>query len=260
MMTGRKREAVFEKLRNLFGGAPGKGARPPTGVRPGGRAHRPAKPRSLKGAGREGGSPGAPHRSSRDAAPELELSQRSAAEIACPNCGEPMLAGWGTTCGKCRPNLVAPKTVFSIPAPIGLTGLPDRSASQTKDMTLGWLLVIRSVDKDKRGTLLELDTDSNVLSRGAVSLGPGDNVIVFEDTFMSNGHATVRRPATGAGTDAFTIRDRKDPPSVNGTFVNSHKLTPDEVVRLSDGDVIKLGATELLFKSLWLPGAASSRR
>jgi pSer/pThr/pTyr-binding forkhead associated (FHA) protein len=40
---------------------------------------------------------------------------------------------------------------------------------------------------------------------------------------------------------------------VNGTFVNSHKLTPGEVIRLADGDVLKVGATEMLFKSLWLP-------
>jgi len=35
-----------------------------------------------------------------------------AQEIPCPNCGEPMLPGWGTTCGKCRPTLVAAKTMF----------------------------------------------------------------------------------------------------------------------------------------------------
>jgi hypothetical protein len=35
--------------------------------------------------------------------------------------------------------------------------------------------------------------------------------------------------------------------------VNSHKLVKGEIVRLADGDIIKVGTTELLFKSLWLP-------
>jgi hypothetical protein len=172
-----------------------------------------------------------------------------------------MLAGWGTTCGKCRPNLVSPKTIFPGALSGGLPGaLGARSLSQASGMTLGWLLVIRSRDKDKRGTLVELDSDANLLSREGVSSGVGEKVIPFADTFMSIGHARVRRPATGERTDAFTIRDRKDPgPSANGTFVNSHKLTPEEVVRLSDGDVIKVGDTELLFKSLWLPSAVASR-
>jgi pSer/pThr/pTyr-binding forkhead associated (FHA) protein len=79
-------------------------------------------------------------------------------------------------------------------------------------------------------------------------------VVEFDDTFMSSGHAVLNRPNSGDRTDAFTIHDRDNPsPSVNGTFVNSHKLTPGEVIRLADGDVVKLGATEMLFKSLWLP-------
>jgi pSer/pThr/pTyr-binding forkhead associated (FHA) protein len=164
-----------------------------------------------------------------------------------------MLDGWGSTCGKCRPNLVSPKTIF----PGALMG---KSPSQSGGLTLGWLLVTRSIDEGKPGTLVELDSVNNVLTRAGLSLGTADKVIPFDDTFMSSGHALVRRPATSDRTDAFTIRDRKDPgPSANGTFVNSHKLAPDEVVRLSDGDIIKLGATELLFKSLWLPGAASPR-
>jgi hypothetical protein len=183
-------------------------------------------------------------------------SERKTAEIPCPNCGEPMLAGWGSTCGKCRPNLVAPKTIF----PGSLQGMSiGRSLARTAGITLGWLVVIRSMDKTQRGQLIDLDSDANILTR--VGVGPGaDKLIAFDDTFMSSGHAVVRRPPTGERTDAFTIRDRDDPgPSANGTFVNAHKLEGGEVARLSDGDIIKLGATELLFKSLWLPGAAPTR-
>jgi hypothetical protein len=186
-----------------------------------------------------------------------QLSERSTAEIACPSCGEPMLAGWGSTCGKCRPNLVSPKTIFPGSLPPELAG---QSSSRLAGMTLGWLIVIRSIDRGKRAALFELDGATNVLSRAGAEAGKSDKLIVLEDEFMSIGHAIVRRPAAGERTDAFTIQDRRDPgPSANGTFVNSHKLAPGEVIRLGDGDVIKLGATELLFKSLLLPGAAPSR-
>jgi hypothetical protein len=169
-----------------------------------------------------------------------------------------MLAGWGTTCGKCRPNLVSPKTIFPGALPIAMTG---RSPQQTGAMTLGWLIVIRSVDKAKVGSLVELDRGASVLSRAGSASGAAETFIEFEDTFMSSAHAVVRRPVSGERTDAFSIQDRKDPgPSANGTFVNSHKLDVGEVVRLSDGDIIKLGATELLFKSLWLPGAGAVPR
>ena len=175
----------------------------------------------------------------------------SVTEVACPNCGEPMLSGWGTTCGKCRPNLVSPKTMFLAP---GQVALPSQAAG---GMTLGWLVVLSSNDEAQRGALIEVDRPTLILSR-ADAAPPGDGVVKFEDSFMSSGHAILKRPQTGERTDAFTIRDREIPsPSVNGTFVNSRKLGAGEVVRLGDGDIVKVGTAELLFKSLWLPPVAS---
>jgi hypothetical protein len=125
-------------------------------------------------------------------------------------------------------------------------------------MTLGWIVVNRSLDATQSGVLIELDKPLVVLSRVGVPLGGTQRIVTFKDSFMSSGHALLRRPATGERTDAFTICDRQDPgPSANGTFVNSHKLVGGEVLRLSDGDTIKVGATELLFKSLWLPPAST---
>jgi hypothetical protein len=159
-----------------------------------------------------------------------------------------MLAGWGTTCGKCRPNLVAAKTMFFAP---GQVELPAQAAG---GMTLGWLIVIRTGDESQKGTLVELDADSTVLSRADAPPTGAAKLVSFDDGFMSSGHAVIGRPVTGEKTDAFTIRDRDRPgPSANGTFVNSHKLVKGEIVRLADGDIIKVGTTEMLFKSLWLP-------
>jgi hypothetical protein len=169
-------------------------------------------------------------------------------EIPCPNCGEPMLPGWGTTCGKCRPNLVAAKTMFLSDEQVAL---PAHAAGA---MTLGWLVVIRTTDETKRAQLIDLDRERVVLSRAGAAPTGSIRVVQFDDSYMSSAHAVIGRPATGDRSDAFTIRDRDNPaPSVNGTFVNSQRLGPGELVRLADGDVIKVGATEMLFKSLWLP-------
>lgn len=163
-----------------------------------------------------------------------------------------MFSGWGTTCGKCRPNLVAPKTLFLSGNDVG------QALRAAGGMTLGWLVVIRAAEENRQGTLVELDRPTVVLSRAGAPPSGADKLVEFDDSFMSSGHAVLRSPPGGNRDGAFTIADRDNPsPSANGTFVNAHKLEPGEVIRLSDGDVIKVGATELLFKSLWLPPAGS---
>jgi hypothetical protein len=213
---------------------------------------RPARPRSQAGLSQSPAGRGRTAPGGFDNLPGAPGGEPAVtAELACPNCGEPMLAGWGTTCGKCRPNLVSPKTMFLAP---GQVALPAQAPG---GMTLGWLVVLSTNDEAQRGQLIELDKPTLILSR-ADAAPAGDGVVKFEDSFMSSGHAVLRRPQTGERTDAFTIRDRDNPgPSVNGTFVNSRKLGPGEVVRLGDGDIVKVGTAELLFKSLWLPPVAS---
>ena len=61
------------------------------------------------------------------------------------------------------------------------------------------------------------------------------------DSELSSQHAEVRVDGTGA----FAI----DKGSTNGTTVNGDKLTPGVPHPLRDGDMIKLGSTELLYKS-----------
>jgi hypothetical protein len=189
---------------------------------------------------------------------EALAAERSGARAApveqpCPSCGEPMLASWGTTCGRCKPRLASPKTIM-LATPDDLVG--------SLSMTLGWLVVRKTPDAAQRGALVDLVDPVLVLSRAGA--GPtaeaGARQLEFADDFMSAGHAVLRRPPGLAPDEAFTLEDRKVPgPSANGTFVNGRKLTLGEAATLHDGDIVRVGTTELYFKSLWLPPAQAIR-
>jgi len=167
-------------------------------------------------------------------------------EQPCPNCGQPMLAAWGSTCGNCRPRMASPKTMF-------MSAVDDKGLVPVPGLSLGWFVVVSSLDTQYSGSLIELVTPVTILSRGSQENTSMETWIDLSDKFLSNGHAVVHRPGRDNQDEAFTIRDREVPgPSANGTFVNSHKLAPGEVVELSDGDIVRVGRTELMFKSLWL--------
>jgi FHA domain len=184
----------------------------------------------------------------RPAAPLDAKPQATPREIPCPNCGEPMLSGWGTTCGTCRPGLVAPKTLFLSRDSLAASGGMEA-------MTLGWLVVVSTLEQRQRGALLQLDQDRSVLSRGEGGPNAQPGLFEFSDIFMSSGHAIVTRPRTGDRRGAFSIREREGAPTANGTFVNSRRIPRGESVDLADGDEIKVGATQMVFRSLWLAGS-----
>jgi hypothetical protein len=157
-----------------------------------------------------------------------------------------MLAAWGSTCGNCRPRMAAPKTVF-------MSAVDGRGLVASPGLSLGWFVVVSSLDAQQSGRLIELTTPVTILSRGAQENTSMETWVDFNDKFISNGHALIYRPKQAKQDEAFTIRDREIPgPSANGTFVNSHKLAPGEAVELSEGDIVRVGRTELMFKSLWL--------
>jgi len=176
-----------------------------------------------------------------------------AVEQFCPNCGQPMLAGWGSSCGNCRPGISVPKTLYLPSAEIqGLAPAPG--------LCLGWFVFLQSPDEKRRGTPIELTAPISVLSRGARPRTASEEWFDINDECVSGGHAIVHRPRSSERNDSFTIRDRESPgPSANGTFVNSHKLEPGEILQLSEGDIVRLGTTELIFKSLWLPPSVPRR-
>ncbi len=164
-----------------------------------------------------------------------------------------MLASWGSSCGNCRPAMAAPKTLY-------LSASEVQGVLPAPGLSLGWFVFLQSPDEKRRGTLIELTAPISVLSRGLRRLEADVEWFDVDDDFMSGGHAVVHRPRGNERSDSFTIQDREEPgPSANGTFVNSRKLRPGEIAQLSEGDIIRLGTTELIFKSLWLPPSAPGR-
>jgi hypothetical protein len=172
------------------------------------------------------------------------LDQPAPEQQICPTCQAPLLVEWGPTCPRCRPKMAVAKTV-------ALTAADLRASI---GLSLGWLVVLDSPDKAWRGKLVELDQALIILSRSQRPPSQGTRCIVIDDGYMSTGHATIRRPFAATPQSAFVIADRKDPgPSSNGVFVNAVRLPAGENRELADGDIVRLGTTELIFRSLYLP-------
>ena len=185
----------------------------------------------------------------RSASPD-RLDRAPVEQQTCPNCSEPLLAEWGANCPRCKPKLAVSRTV----------ALSRLDLAAETGMALGWLVVLNSPDRPWRGRLVALDEMVTVLSRNDRPPTVGVRICAFEDGYMSAGHATIRRPVTAARETAFVLADRKDPgPSSNGVFVNSKRLPPGENRELADGDIVRLGTTELVFRSLWLPSEGAGR-
>lgn len=67
-----------------------------------------------------------------------------------------------------------------------------------------------------------------------------DNDIMISDSRASRYHARVTRRG-----ESFFLEDRS---SSNGTFVGDERLSPEIQRELTDGDVIRIGSTRLIFR------------
>jgi pSer/pThr/pTyr-binding forkhead associated (FHA) protein len=87
---------------------------------------------------------------------------------------------------------------------------------------------------DANGTVIALTESEYLLGRGR------DNQIQLQDLGISSRHARIY-----SGSEGYVIEDLK---SRNGTWVNSARV---EVAPLSDGDLLRLGATDLTYQVLF---------
>ena len=100
---------------------------------------------------------------------------------------------------------------------------------------LGFLVTVTG---RRKGGLHRLDGPRSLIGRSR-------GVQVFVDDSTAGGHhASIRCERVGeGGRGEFVLRDLD---SENGTYVNGRRIT--SMVVLKDGDVIRVGETELVFK------------
>ena len=104
-------------------------------------------------------------------------------------------------------------------------------------MAFGWLAF---VDGGRRGDVVTLE---------AMTVVGADQrcAIHLDDGYVSARHAEVFRIEQG-----YVLRDLR---STNGTHINNTKVTSGAEVRLVDGDIVKIGTTEMIFKTHLLDAA-----
>ena len=96
---------------------------------------------------------------------------------------------------------------------------------------VGWIVALNG---NQRGRDFRLVTGRNVIGTAA------DCDIVLTDPYLSNKHSAIRHE-----DGRFTLIDLD---STNGTYLNDRRISKEELI---DNDKIRLGRTELKFKSLY---------
>ncbi|MGJ7915062.1 HD domain-containing phosphohydrolase [Massilia sp. LXY-6] len=91
--------------------------------------------------------------------------------------------------------------------------------------------------------------DEVVIGRDRQDALPSDQFVCIPLHTISRRHARLRRRGS-----AWSVEDLH---SSNGSFVNGERLLPGSWRELDDGDELSLASTQLVFRSLVAPGAAS---
>jgi pSer/pThr/pTyr-binding forkhead associated (FHA) protein len=112
-------------------------------------------------------------------------------------------------------------------AVIDVSGLEDERAQDV----VGWVVALNGV---LRGQDFRLVTGKNVMGTAA------DCDVVLTDPYLSSRHAVIRHE-----DGRFMLVDLD---STNGTFVNDRRVSKTELI---DNDKVRLGRTEMKFKSLF---------
>ena len=111
-------------------------------------------------------------------------------------------------------------------------GSDDGSTARSKRKLVGWLV---SFTLDEAGTDFRLFEGKNKLGRNLTN-----DIRIFQDTKISGEHATL----LFRGTDLFV----KDEMASNPSFHNGDEIMPGQTVAVNDGDVLKFGDNEFIFR------------
>ncbi len=95
----------------------------------------------------------------------------------------------------------------------------------------------------KLGGMFLVFHDNHVPIASRITIGRGaGNVVELDDALVSRYHALVQKIG-----DEYFIEDMQ---STNGTFVNGQKVPPRKYMRVSPGDHILIGRTQLSLRHL----------
>ncbi|GAB4002258.1 hypothetical protein GCM10028807_60530 [Spirosoma daeguense] len=141
-----------------------------------------------------------------------------------------------------------------------LNPIPEEEAPtqvQTRMPTeMGWLIV---KDEQTETQTFVLQMGTNTIGRQS-NLSPSTHMIVTNDEFMSRPHCTITVKIGPDGNVAYLLQDgatRQDGSwkySTNGTYLNGEepRLSEFDSLYLNDGDVIQIGITKLVLKTIQL--------
>jgi pSer/pThr/pTyr-binding forkhead associated (FHA) protein len=144
----------------------------------------------------------------------VALRKSKAGEMPCPKCGKVMMADW-------------PRCMFC---------KTPRGAMQSQAQSQSMKAAIQFVSGPLSGQTVELDGEVTTIGSA-----PGVSV-TLADQGVSRKHAGIRRVAEPSGM-AFEVADLG---SKNGVYVNGEKVARR---KLALGDVIRIGASEMIFKN-----------
>lgn len=131
---------------------------------------------------------------------------------------------------------------------IGKDRLRDKDRAvdlqEQKDVAqYGYIVVVENVFSYKQ--IFPLHLGDNLIGRS--NLGTEVDIpIETSDPSMDRRHCYINVSKDKRGELVYTLRDND---SVVGTFLMNDILAPKDRIRLSDGDVITLGATSIILRS-----------
>ena len=114
---------------------------------------------------------------------------------------------------------------------------------QKDEAQYGYIVVVENVFSYKQ--IFPLHLGDNLIGRS--NLGTEVDIpIETSDPSMDRRHCYINVSKDKRGELVYTLRDND---SVVGTFLMNDILAPKDRIRLSDGDVITLGATSIILRS-----------
>lgn len=136
--------------------------------------------------------------------------------------------------GDLGPTIVSPEG-----RPVRRLGIGDTVVFSPRVLGEGFgFLVVRS--GQRAGDIFKLNRPRNIIGRDR------DAQVFIDDPHSSAKHASIRcEKLSGSEKAEFVLRDMD---SENGTLVNGTRINSETI--LKDGDIIQIGKTDLVFKSV----------